>query len=125
MRQSGLAMVEALVAAGLLGLGLLGATRLLTHAFDAARHARQQTFALSLTQEAMDCALGTTAPCPPAEQVLHQGVRYSVRLEVQPMGAHLREMTVQVDWQDGKAPRKIEGRTRVSDVPDWLGLSLP
>ena len=118
-------MVEALVAASLLGLGLLGATRLLSHAFDAALHARQHAVALALTREAMDCALGTLQPCPTAEQVLQQGVRYTVRLEVQPLGAHLSELTVRVDWQDGKAARKIEGRTRVSDLPDWLGLSLP
>ena len=42
MRQSGMALVEALVASSLLGLGLLGASRLTLRALDAAfRTARE------------------------------------------------------------------------------------
>ena len=66
MKQSGMALVEALVAASLLSLGLLGASRLTLRALDAALQTRQLEQAHALAREALDCALRQTSPCPAA-----------------------------------------------------------
>ena len=125
MKQSGLALVEALVASALLALGLLGASRLTLRALDAALQTRQQEQAQALAHEALDCARAGAAPCPAAESVTHQGVRYSVQIQTTPLGQHLSEVSVRVDWATGSAPRQLVWRTRVSTLPDWLGVSSP
>ena len=130
MTARGMAMVEALVASALLGLGLLGATRLVTHALSAALQTRQEVQAQALAGEALGCAMARTEPCPLAATVQHQGVGYTVQLQRSPLGTALSEVQAQVQWRSspGAAPRSIVWRTRVSalpDVTDALGVSSP
>lgn len=125
MRQSGMALVEALVAASLLGLGLLGASRLTLRALDAAVQTRQQEQAQALAREALDCAVARISPCPAAQNVTLQGRAYTVQLQQTPLGPYLTELSVQVAWRNSSGPQQLSGRTRRSDLPDWLGVSSP
>ena len=125
MKQSGMAMVEALVAASLLGLGLLGASRLTLRALDAALQTRQQELAQALARGALDCAVTGTLPCPQAGQVSRQGVDYTVQLQSGAVSAHLIEIKVQVAWRSNSGLQRIQWQTRRSDLPAWLGVSSP
>ena len=125
MRQSGMALVEALVASSLLGLGLLGASRLTLRALDAAMQTRQQEQARMLARDTLDCVLARTSPCPAAERVTRQGVAYKVQLQSTPLGQHLHEVSVRVEWQVGAEWHQRQWRTRSSALPDWLGVSSP
>lgn len=127
MKESGMAMVEALVASALLGLGLLGATRLTTHALDAALRTRQEVLARALATEALDCAIARLEPCPAARQRQHQGVTYTVSLQRTPVNATLTEVQAQVRWSAGAARphQSLVWHTRVSAMADRLGLSSP
>ncbi len=128
-RQSGMAMVEALVACAVLGLGLLGATRLTTHALGAALQTRQDVRAQALAADALGCAIARTEPCPAAEQVTQQGVTYTVQLQRSALDEALTEVSVRVQWSDGRSAaqgqRSLNWRSRVSTLPDWVGVSSP
>lgn len=125
MKQSGMAMVEALVAASLLTLGLLGASRLTLRALDAAQQTRHLEQAQALARETLDCAVGRVQPCPAAESLNLQGMAYSIRLEQLPITPHLTEIAVQVEWRNASRPEVRQWRTRVSTLPDGLGVSSP
>lgn len=125
MKASGMALVEALVAASLLGLGLLGASRLTVTALNSAQQTREQEHAIALAREALDCAVARTQPCPQASLVDRQGARYRIELEQSPIGPQLTQVTAQVFWQGAAGPQHLRWQTRVSALPDWLGLSLP
>lgn len=127
MRQSGMAMVEALVASALLGLGLLGATRLSAYALDAALRTRQEVRAQALAAEALDCAIARQAPCPAASERLYRGVTYTISLQRTPVEATLTELQVQVQWSASanSIRQSLLWRTRVSVMPDWVGVSSP
>lgn len=128
-QQSGMAMVEALVASAVLGLGLLGATRLTIHALDAALQTRQEVRARALAADALGCAIARTEPCPAAEQVTQQGVTYTVQLQRKALDEALAEVSVRVQWSDGRSrgqgQRSVNWRSRVSAMPDWVGVSSP
>lgn len=127
--QGGMAMVEALIASALLGLGLLGATRLTLHALHLLRQSAQQTQAQSLARQALDCvsALPTASPCPLQERIERAGVTYDVRLQANAAGAALTEWQVSVQWPDARGgdPRRLVWRTRVSALGSRLGVSSP
>ena len=127
--QRGMAMVEALIASALLGLGLLGATRLTLHALHLLRQSAQQTQAQSLARQALDCvsALPTANPCPLQERVEHAGVTYEVQLQANAAGAALTEWLVSVQWSDARGSdlRRLVWRTRVSALGSRLGVSSP
>lgn len=125
MKQSGLAMVETLVAASLLGLGLLGASRLTLVSLDAARQTRQLEVAQGLARDALDCAVAGGATCAASSPIELQGVRYSVQMEQAPLASCLGEIVVQVQWQGGQDVRQLRWRTRRCDLPDWVGVSSP
>jgi len=126
MKQTGMALVEALVASALLGLGLLGATRLTAHALGAALQTRQQVQAQALAADALDCAVARLPTCAAAAPFELQGVTYTVQLQSTPSGADLSDLQVRVSWSAaGGAERSLSRFTRVSAMPDWLGLSLP
>ena len=127
MKPSGMAMVEALVASALLGLGLLGATRLTTHALDAALRTRQEVQARTLAAEALECAMARMEPCPPTPQRQHQGVTYTVHLQRTPVDTTLTDVQAQVQWSaaGSPAPRTLVWQTRISTLPDWVGVSSP
>lgn len=125
MRPSGMALVEALVAASLLALGLLGASRLTVRALDAALQTRQQEQALALAQDALDCALTRSPLCPASTLVTRQGTVYSVQMQQTPLAAQLNDISVRVQWQGSLGTQKLEWHTRQSGLPDWLGVSSP
>ena len=125
-RQGGMALVEALVASALLALGLLGATRLTTHALHAALQTRQDVQAQVLALEALDCAVARQSPCPAAAQRQQQGTTFRLEMTRTPLDAALETLQVQVQWADTSGQNQsIRLQTRVSAMPDGLGLSSP
>lgn len=134
--QQGMALVEALIASAVLGIGLLGATQLTLQTLHTAHQNRQHTVAQQLAQEAMDClrapsqlaAHGEESGCP-GEEVLHrQGVRYT-RHAHSTFGADggLSDLHVRVTWpvQPEGHLGLINWHSSVSDLPSWVGVSLP
>lgn len=126
MSPRGMAMVEALMASSLLALGLLGATRLTSHALHAALHTRQDMQAHTLAMQALDCTVARLTPCPASAQQPLQGDTYRLTLSRTALDATLEEVQAQVQWTgvDGR-PHSLVLQTRVSALPDWLGLSSP
>jgi len=120
---SGMAMVEALVASALLGLGLLGATRLTTHALDAALRTRQEVQASALAAEALDCAVARRDPCPASTQRQQHGTTYTVSVQRTPVDANLTAVQAQVQWPAGamRPQHSLVWQTRVSAMPGPLG----
>lgn len=126
MNPRGMALVEALVASALLAVGLLGATRLTTHALHAALQTRQNVQAHSLAVEALDCAVARLTPCPAATRQTLQGRDYTLTLTSSPMDATLSDIQAQVQWTDaGGQSQSVRLQTRLSAMPDPLGLSSP
>ena len=115
MKCAGMAMVEALVAAGVLGLGLLGASRMVHVALNAAEHSRQLTQAQQLARQALDCGLTGDSACPSQAQVTLPPIT--------PMGTHLSQITATVTWQRHGRTEQILWQTRRANLPDWLGVS--
>lgn len=125
LQQSGMAIVEALVAASLLATGLLGASRLTLRTLDAAAQTRQLEQAQALAREALDCAVARILPCPSAESMTHEGTTYAIQKVETPIAPQLTEITVQIEWHSSTGAHQRSWRTRVSSLPDWLGVSLP
>ena len=126
MNPRGMALVEALMASALLAVGLLGATRLTTHALHAALQTRQNVQAHSLAVEALDCAVARLTPCPAATRQTLQGRDYTWTLTSSPLDATLSDIQVQVQWTDaGGQSQSVRLQTRLSAMPDPLGLSSP
>lgn len=142
-RQQGLALVEALVASAVLGIGLLGATQLTLKTLHTARENRQHTVAQQLAQEAMDCLQHASAQCPAEEELGVQGVRYTRQTRRTPRGdGQLNDLYVSVQWQASGASTRttasaspstqaapshhhIEWHSSASVLPGWLGVSSP
>ena len=133
--QSGMALIEALIAAAILGIGLLGATQLTLKSLHLARENRQHTEAQHLAEEAMDCLRRPQAVCPSEEVIAHQGVLFTRQSQSTFQGdAWSRDLRVRVSWvEDGAQPVKtvsppplqIEWHSRASALPDWVGVSSP
>jgi hypothetical protein len=138
--QQGLALIEALVASAVLGIGLVGATQLLVQPIANASLSRQQTFAHQLAQEAMDCLRANAAACPAQETIERQGVRFTRQASSTPRGTPvLVDLQVSVQWPAGRATpgftpeamagggdeQRIEWHSSVSGVPAWVGASPP
>ncbi len=151
--QTGMALIEALVASAILGVGLLGATQLTLKTLQGARENRQHTVAQQLANEAMDCMQKPLALCAPQEERLIHGVRYTRLAHSTAQGdAFSRDLTVSVTWSGGHSPtstststststatsstapnsnptpapqHRIEWHSRASSLPDWVGVSSP
>ena len=133
--QRGMALIEALIAAAILGIGLLGATQLTLQSLHLARENRQHTEAQHLAQEAMDCLRRSAALCPSEDVVAHQGVLYTRQSQSTFQGdAGSRDLRVRVSWTEGSAKQgiiptperqQLEWHSRVSALPDWVGVSSP
>jgi Tfp pilus assembly protein PilV len=134
--QQGMALIEALIASAVLGIGLVGATQLTLKTLNTASQNRQHTVAQHLAQEAMDCLhvqarTGITL-CPPQASLLVQGVRYEREARSKPRGdGTLIDLQVRVQWA---APGNASGtasyqhtdwHSSASSVPGWLGVSSP
>ena len=115
----GFAVLEALLAASALALGLLAATRLAERAWQASAHSRALAQAQLLAREALDCALaqaGSAAvPCPAPALSVQAPSAFEVVLAFTPLGPQLQEVWVQVSWLQSPSPtpQRLRWGTRV------------
>ena len=143
----GFTLIEALVAAALLGLGILGATTLAMHSLNAASH--QQITALALANNAVECWRSGPTLCPASATLIASGdslsattlggTAYTVRSAVTPTAyAQLQAIQVTVSWrptsnnaissnENAMAPGsgQLVFRTRVSSVPVVVSSTDP
>jgi Tfp pilus assembly protein PilV len=146
-QQQGMALVEALIASAILGIGLVGATQLTLQTLNTASQTRQHTVAQQLAHEAMDCMRALVSmpdpvqviPCPAEETLVIQGVTYTRQAQSTAAGtADLSDLHVRVSWptlgqksptdspeQGSGTASLIEWHSSVSALPSWLGVSLP
>jgi type II secretory pathway pseudopilin PulG len=138
----GMALLEALVASAVLGIGLAGAIRLSLHALQTATDTRQHMVATLLATEAMDCLQSGRSFCEMNLQTTVQGTPYTLSSRLSPRpGLAFEDIEVQVHWPtQGKALASEQGeqaagagqnRGQLSlhssrdQVPAWLGVSSP
>lgn len=146
-QQQGMALVEALIASAILGIGLVGATQLTLKTLNSASQNRQHMVAQQLAQDGMDCLRAMAAmpapanppPCPSQETLQVQGVTYTRQAQSNPASAtDVRDLYVRVSWpalgmnsQPGslglgsETAHRIEWHSSVSALPFWVGVSLP
>jgi len=133
-QQQGIALLEALVASAVLGIGLVGATQLMLKTIASASLNRQHTFAQHLAQEAMDCLRANPDLCTAQDTIEHQGVRYTRQALSTARGQWLVDLQVSVQWTTSgassgstgsAAEQRIEWHSSASGLPAWAGLSPP
>ena len=141
-----MALIEALVASAVLGIGLAAATRLTLHTLLTASETRQHTVALALALDAMDCLQSSRSGCSLQASTTVQGTTYKIQSQVQTRsGLALEDLQVRVQWptvgptlgatgggfggnSTGQAQPRMGELTLHSSrdaVPVWLGVSLP
>lgn len=138
----GMALIEALMASAVLGIGLAAATRLTLHTLQTAHDTRQHTIALALALDALECHQSSRTTCLSQSSVEVSGTLYSLHSQLQARpGLALVDLQVRVQWPgtgltSGVAPSGNAGpgqlQTRelliVSSrdaVPTWVGVSSP
>lgn len=134
----GMALIEALVASAVLGIGLAGATRLTLHSLQTASETRQQGVAQVLGGHAMGCHQSGRLDCEFNSSVTVQGTTYTLQSQLSARsGLALEDIEVRVQWPiQRRSP--ISGAATASggtaqivlyssrdQVPAWLGLFLP
>lgn len=133
-QQQGMALIEALVASAVLGIGLVGATQLMLKTIASASLNRQHTMAQHLVQEAMDCLRANPDLCTAQDTIEHQGVRYTRQALSAARGQGLVDLQVSVQWTTSgassgstgsAAEQRIEWHSSASGLPAWAGLSPP
>jgi type II secretory pathway pseudopilin PulG len=145
-----MALIEALVASAVLGIGLAAATRLTLHTLHTASDTRQRTVALALALDAMDCHQSGRAGCVLQATTTVQGTTFKLQSQVQTRpGLALEDLQVRVQWPSvgpalrpalgaagagfgGHSPSQAQPRmgeltlnSSRDAVPAWLGVSLP
>jgi type II secretory pathway pseudopilin PulG len=141
-----MALIEALVASAVLGIGLAAATRLTLHTLLTASETRQHTVALALALDAMDCLQSSRSGCSLQASTTVQGTTYRMQSQVQTRpGLALEDLQVRVQWptvgpalgatgggSGGNSPGQAQPRmgevtlhSSRDAVPAWLGVSLP
>ena len=141
-----MALIEALVASAVLGIGLAAATRLTLHTLLTASDTRQHTVALALALDAMDCLQSSRSGCSLQASTTVQGTTYRMQSQVLTRsGLALEDLQVRVQWptvgptlgatgggfggnSTGQAQQRMGELTLHSSrdaVPVWLGVSLP
>jgi Tfp pilus assembly protein PilV len=149
-----MALIEALIASAVLGIGLVGATQLTLKTLHTASESRQHTVAQHLAQEAMDCLHARNAPCPAQDTIEVQGLRYERRtrhtqrgdglaggLDTAQTPGRVDDLHVTVTWAASgtrtntdtntntnaapSGPNRIEWHSSVSALPGWVGVSSP
>ena len=133
--QRGYTLVEALVAAALLGLGISGVTTLALNTWQAASASRQQATALVLAQNTLDCLRSGPSLCPVAvsneETTATQfGTVYKVRSQSSSTAqANLTAWQIIVTWQptgsNNSDPMtwgagQLILNTRMASTPDFV-----
>ena len=121
-RLRGFAVLEALLAASALALGLLAAARLAERAWQASAHSRAHAQAQLLAREALDCVLAEPASaalrCPASKRSLQGHTDYALTLEHTDLGPPLQEVWVQVSWREpGRTqPLRLRWGTRIANL---------
>lgn len=128
--QQGMALIEALVASAVLGIGLLGATQLTVKALETASQTRQRGVARLLAQEAMDCAIARSL-CPAQDSTEVQGIQYLRQTRITGGGDGLQDIEVTVQWvsvsvsapggTSAAEPARLVWHSSVSQLPGWVG----
>ena len=104
----GFTLIEALVAAAVLGLGILSVNTLAMHSLNAGAASHQQITALALASNALECWRSGPTLCPASaalsaggdSQSTLNGTAYTVRSEVTPTAyAQLQAIQVSVSWR--------------------------
>ena len=143
-RFQGMALIEALVASAVMGIGLAGATRLTLHTLQTAGDTRQQGLANTLGVNAMECHQSGRALCVMDQAVTVQGTTYTLQSQLRPRAdLALVDIEVRVQWPTlGRPQTNPNGGAALSagtgqglgqlilyssrdQVPTWLGVSLP
>ena len=131
--QQGMALIEALIASAVLGIGLVGATQLTLKTLYMVRETRQHTVAQHLAQEAMDCLNARTSICPSEEKIQAQGVLYTRQARSTARGnGQIYDLQVSVIWlangNNANAPstsgasseKRLEWHSSVSALTSWV-----
>lgn len=142
----GFTLIEALVAAALLGLGMMGAISLAMHSLQAVGSSQQQSTALTLAQNTIDCLRSGPALCSASvalassgqaqESQTLSGTVYQINGELSSTSmANLQGLLVTVKWQPtgSTAPHnpmspgsgQMALRTRLASVPVFVQAAMP
>ena len=142
----GFTLIEALVAAALLALGMMGAISLTMHSLQAVGSSQQQSTALTLAQNTIDCLRSGPALCTDSaalassgqaqETQTLSGTAYQINSTLSSTGsAHLQGLQVTVKWQPSgsssphnpMAPGsgQVALSTRLSSVPVFVAAAIP
>ena len=145
-RPQGFTLIDALVAAALLGLGMMGAITLAMHSLQAAGSSRQQNTALTLAQNTIDCLRSGPSLCPESAALVStgqiqetqtlSGTTYKIKGELSSTSmANLQGLLVTVKWQPTGSSAtdnpmslgsgQIELRTRLSSIPVFAEATKP
>lgn len=145
----GFTLIEALIAAAVLGLGMLGVSQLAMHSLHASASSHQQATALGLAQSAVECWRSGPVLCPASaawstgsqgvNSSTRQGTVYSVSATVTPTAyTPLQALQVTVTWKP-TAPNtgsstanpmahgagQIQLFTRAASTPVFVPLNGP
>lgn len=130
--QTGMVMIEALVASAILGVGMAGAVQLTTQGLHTAIDTRQRLLAHGLAMDAMECHQAQRPDCPMNDQTTTQTSNFSRRVELTPRaGLSLIDITITVQWPSAAradsagTPSQLVLRSSRAAVPIWVGVSLP
>ncbi len=129
--QAGLAMIEALIASLVLGIGMMGAIQLTLQGLYTAADTRQRITAHGLALDAMECHQSARTGCPLNDQITAQTVFTRTVTLMPRAGLALTDITVSVQWtsaaRSGAASNdsQLVLRSSRTSVPLWLGVSLP
>lgn len=136
--ERGMALIEALMASAVLGIGLLGTLQLTLKTLRQANENRQHTVAQGLAQEAMDCLHVRSGGCPVRTDIQVQGVRYTRLTQSTPRdGGLIIDLQVSVEWSVSGTPagptaemtanhhgqKRLLWHSSVSGIPLWVGVS--
>lgn len=144
----GFTLIEALIAAAVLGLGMLGVTQLAMHSLQSSAANQQQVTALRLANTAVECWRSGPALCTASaawsangqgESSTLQGTQYTVRATVSPTAyAQLQALQVTVTWRPTSASQgsatdtslavgsgQIDLTTRAASLPVFVPVFVP
>ena len=145
-RPQGFTLIEALVAAALLGLGMMGAITLAMHSLQAAGSSRQQNTALTLAQNTIDCLRSGPSLCPESAALVStgqiqetqtlSGTTYKIKGELSSTSmANLQGLEVTVKWEPmgtttthnpmSPGSGQIALRTRLASIPVFVQATRP
>jgi type IV pilus modification protein PilV len=145
-RPQGFTLIEALVAAALLGLGMMGAISLTMHSLQALGSSQQQSTALTLAQNTIDCLRSGPARCTDSsalaspgqaqETQTWSGTVYQINSALSSTDlAHLQGLQVTVKWQptgnssphNPMAPGsgQVALSSRLSSIPVFVQAAMP